>query len=292
RRRRGGRCVIWASGGACAPWTARPQPPWTASRRSPRRPYHAAPDPRQRQGQARPAPTPPPTARPSSASAGVWGSAVLGAARSGGRSGGGGLDREAAGPEQIDDAVLADEVQRADDDEPRLGRVEMRFEGVDPALVSADDERIVKLGEALELGRELRAQHVDAAVAPCVDQLVDGVAERLELVERLHDERLLLVGGKPVEDADLLRDRLEPVHGLAVVGGFRQQVALDAAVGADSAPLKPEIEQRDRREPGLETLEQPQLEAERRGECAGALVDVRVEPLLQRCAFRQERRGQ
>jgi|GEM_PF-3453928 len=45
RRMEVGRCVRWASRGACAPWTAHTQPPWTDSRRSPRRPSDAAPDP-------------------------------------------------------------------------------------------------------------------------------------------------------------------------------------------------------------------------------------------------------
>src|SRR5690606_22715464 len=196
----------------------------------------------------------------------------------------GGFDGPPAFAEQVDHAVLADEVQRADDDEARLGRSEVRLELRDPAFVPLDDPRVVKLRESLELRGELACEAVEPAVAPRVDQLDDRAARRLDLVERLLEQRMLLVVRQTVEHADLLRDRLEAVHGLAVGRGLCEEVALDAAVRADAAPLEPEVEQRDRREPRLEALEQAKLEPEASGEHARSLVQVGVEALLERFA--------
>ncbi len=187
----------------------------------------------------------------------------------------------AAFSQQVYDAVRAHEVQGADDDEQVLAGREAMFELGGPGAVAGGDEGFVEGREVLEVRQELAGQGVAAAVAPGRDQWADFGARRIELLERLRQQRALARGVERGEDVDLSLQRLEAENRLAVAFGFGEQVLLHAALRVEALGLHALIQQRERREPGLVAVEGPQREAERVRPPLGLRIELRAELVLE-----------
>jgi hypothetical protein len=102
-----------------------------------------------------------------------------------------------------------DEMQGADDDEMAVAVVEHALELRHPRIVPVRHELLVEPREVAEVFEQLRAQALELTGAPRRDHLSKHRDSVVELVERLLEHGLLLLGRQRVEQADLKLERLE-----------------------------------------------------------------------------------
>src|SRR5690606_21807526 len=141
------------------------------------------------------------------------------------------LDVVALPAQLLDHAVLADQVQRTDDDQGIVGArlLEALGDLRHPGVVARDVDALVKLRELLpHLARHLVPHRRGVAVAPGRVQLLDRRGAFLARLQRLLQELELLDLVHAVEEGDLLEPGLETGGGLVRLLRLLGEVRVEA----------------------------------------------------------------
>src|SRR5689334_9461967 len=156
---------------------------------------------------------------------------------------------------QLEQAAVADEMQRADDDQVVLVALQQLLDLRHPALVAIGDQRAIEHRRDFVFIAQERRELLRIAGAPRAEQRVRLAFHLVHFFERQVEE-LRLIGDREVrEQTELLVERFEAGDFLVIRLGLAFELLLDALLRIEAELHVLQLRERHRHEPRLEPLQ-------------------------------------